>query len=255
MKIAIIGATGNAGRARYAEAVTRGHEVTAMVREPDGARALLGSHVAVLAKDAFGLVSDDLRGFDVVVDAFSTAPAQAYRHLDLAARLVSLLRDTQTPRLVFILGAGSLTTGEDQHLLVEDLRHSPGAQAWIATPENQLKELRFLEGVDNVNWVAVSPSQTFVPGDATGFVLGRDELTHRARRVLPREHRDDGGRDPRRDRPPRPRSRALHGARCVGPATDGVLDIDVRVIAEPGHSGDRSRSSCRSGPVGPGWRR
>jgi uncharacterized protein len=176
MKIGIIGATGNAGRALYAEAVKRGHQVIAMVREPDQARALFGPDVAVPAKDAFDLVSDDLRAFDVVIDAFSTTPAQAYRHLDLAARLVSLLRDTQTPRLVFIVGAGSLTTGKDQHLLVEDLRRSPGATAWIAAPENQLKELRFLQDVDNVNWIAVSPSQTFAPGDATGFVLGRDEL-------------------------------------------------------------------------------
>lgn len=87
MKIGIIGATGNAGRALYAKSVKRGHEVTAMVREPDRARMLLGPDVAVLAKDAFDLVSDDLMGFDVSIDAFSTK-AQAYRHLDLAARLV-----------------------------------------------------------------------------------------------------------------------------------------------------------------------
>ena len=124
MKIEIIGATGNAGRALYAEATKRGHEATALVRDPDDARKVLGPGVTVLAKDAFDLTHDDLSPFDVVLDAFSTAPAQAYRHLDLAARLIALLRDTQTPRLVFILGAGSLTTGEDHHLLVEDLRRS-----------------------------------------------------------------------------------------------------------------------------------
>jgi putative NADH-flavin reductase len=176
MKIGIIGGTGNAGRALCAEAVNRGHQVTAIVRDPGGAAALLGPDVAVLAKDAFDLVGDDLKGFDVIIDAFNTAPAQAYRHLDLAARLVSLLRGTDTPRLVFIVGAGSLATSDDHHLLVEDLCRLPGAQTWVATPENQLKELRFLQGVDNVNWVAVSPSQTFTPGDATGYVLGRDEL-------------------------------------------------------------------------------
>ncbi|MGH8995128.1 MAG: NAD(P)H-binding protein [Acidimicrobiales bacterium] len=176
MKIGVIGASGNAGRAISAEAIRRGHDVTALVIDPDRAQELLGPKVVVVAKDAFDLVAGDLRNFAVVVDAFSTAPAQAYRHLDLAARLVSLLRGTDKPRLVFIVGAGSLTTGADHHLLVEDLRRSPDAEAWIATPENQLKELRFLQGVDNVNWVAVSPSQTFVPGEATGFVLGRDEL-------------------------------------------------------------------------------
>jgi hypothetical protein len=67
-----------------------------MVREPDRARTLLGPHVAVLAKDAFDLVSDDLRGFDVIIDAFSTAPAQAYRTSTLPPGS-SLLRDTQSP--------------------------------------------------------------------------------------------------------------------------------------------------------------
>jgi len=176
MRIGIIGGTGNAGRALCAEAVTRGHQVTAIVPKPDTAAEVLGPDVAVLAKDAFTLTGDELRSFDVIIDAFNTVSAQAYRHLDLAARLVALLRETNTPRAVFIVGAGSLTTGDDHHLLVEDLRRSAGARAWIAAPENQLKELRFLQGVDNVNWVAVSPSQTFEPGNATGYVLGRDEL-------------------------------------------------------------------------------
>jgi uncharacterized protein len=176
LKIGIIGATGNAGRALHAEARNRGHNVTGIVRQQGGVQELLGADATVLVKDAFDLVYDDLREFDAVIDAFSTAPAQAYQHVDLATRLIALLRDTQAPRLVFILGAGSLRTGEDHHLLVEDLRESPGAESWIATPENQLKELQFLRGVDNVNWVGVSPSQTFAPGEATRPVLGRDDL-------------------------------------------------------------------------------
>lgn len=176
MNIGIIGATGNAGRAIYAEARRRGHDATALVLSAAKARELLGADAAVIEKDAFELDREDLNAFDVVVDAFSTAPAQAYRHVDLAARLVGLLRETATPRLVFILGAGSLRTGSDAHLVVEDLRETPGAETWIATPENQLKELRFLEGVDNVNWVGISPSAKFTPGDATAVALGGDEL-------------------------------------------------------------------------------
>jgi uncharacterized protein len=139
MKIGIIGATGNAGRAIYAEAVKRRHEVTAIVRNPQKARELLGVDVVVLHKDAFDLVRDDLTRFEVVIDAFSTRPAWAYEHVDLAARLVGLLRETTTPRLVFILGAGSLVTGDDHHLLVEDLRKTPGAESWIATPESEFE--------------------------------------------------------------------------------------------------------------------
>jgi putative NADH-flavin reductase len=176
MKVGIIGATGNTGQAIYVEAVKRGHEATAIVRNPQKARELLGGDVLVLHKDAFALDREDLTRFDVIVDAFSTAPAQAYRHVDLATLLVGLLRETTAPRLVFVLGCGSLITGADHHLLVEDLRKMPGAECWIAMPENQLKQLRFLQEVDNVHWVGVSPSRTFVRGEASGVVLGGDEL-------------------------------------------------------------------------------
>lgn len=97
MKIGIIGATGNAGRAIYAEAIGRGHDVTTLVRDADRARDLLGARAVVVVKDAFDLHADDLIGFDVVVYAFSTSPSQAHRHLDLAVHLVSLLRETERP--------------------------------------------------------------------------------------------------------------------------------------------------------------
>jgi putative NADH-flavin reductase len=176
MKIGIIGATGKAGCAVYAEAVKRGHTATAIVRNAEKARELLGADVVVLHRDAFALGREDVTSFDVIVNAFNAAPEQAYRHVDLAARLVGLLRETTTPRPIFILGSGSLMTGADHHLLVEDLRMTPGAETWIAIPESQLEELRFLQGVDNVGWVGVSPSRTITPGEASAVVLGRDEL-------------------------------------------------------------------------------
>lgn len=176
MKIGIIGAAGKAGSAVHARALERGHEATAIVRSRQRAREVLGANARILEKDAFDLSREDLAGFDVVVNAFGTAPDTAYRHVDLAARLVSLLRETDSPRLFFILGAGSLVTGADRHLVVEDIRKAPGSEAWIAIPENQLKQLRYLQGVDNVNWVGVSPAGDFVPGDDQGAVLGKDEL-------------------------------------------------------------------------------
>jgi uncharacterized protein len=176
MRIGIIGATGKAGRAVYVEAVRRGHESTAIVRDPEKARELLGPDVVIIHKDAFALGREDLTQFEVIVDAFSTPPQRAYEHVDLAARLVGLLRETTAPRLFFILGCGSLMTGADRHLVVEDLRAAPGAETWIATPQYQVKELQFLEGVDNVEWVGVSPSMTFPSGEASEVVLGAHEL-------------------------------------------------------------------------------
>lgn len=176
MKIGIIGATGKAGSAIYKEAVKREHDVTAIVRSEVKAHNLLGNSAVVLEKDAFALTREDLGALDVIVNAYATEPSKAYKHVDLASKLVTMFRETNTPRLFFILGAGSLKTGDDKHLLVEDIRKIPGSETWVSIPENQLKELLFLKEVDNVNWVGVSPSATFEPGEKKEVVLGKDEL-------------------------------------------------------------------------------
>ena len=176
MKIGIIGATGNAGRDIYKEAVKRGHDVTAIVRNKQKAIDLFGDEAKILEKDAFALTRENMADFDVIVNAFATEPQKAYLHVDLTTRLIAMFRDTTKPRLFFILGAGSLKTGDDGHLFVEDIRKMPGSEAWVSIPENQLKQLNFLRDVDNVNWVGVSPSAVFEPGENKGVVLGKDEL-------------------------------------------------------------------------------
>lgn len=176
-KVGIIGATGMAGSATFKAAKQAGLDVTAVVRNAAKAKELLGADIQILEKDAFALTTEDLAGFDVIVDAFSTAPAQAYLHVDLTAHLISLFRETEQPRLIFILGAGSLHTGADNHLVVEDIKKMPEAAAWINTPVNQLAELHFLQDVTNVNWVGVSPASSFVAGPAADKILyGTEDL-------------------------------------------------------------------------------
>lgn len=176
-KVGVIGATGMAGSAIFREAQKVGFEVTAIVRNSSKAKELLGDNIEFLEKDAFELTKSDLADFDVLVNAFSTATSQAYQHVDLAAHLIRLFRETDQPRLIFILGAGSLYTGEDHHLVVEDIKKTPGSENWIATPENQLSELHFLQEVKNVNWVGISPGASFVAGPAADTILyGKEEL-------------------------------------------------------------------------------
>jgi len=175
MKIAIIGATGMAGQAVYKEAIARNHDVVAIVRNEGHAKELLGDHAKILAKDVFNLQRSDLSSFDVVVNAFSAPADQAYLHVDLAAKLVSLFRGTTTPRLFFILGAGSLLD-KNEKLFVETIKTIPGSDAWVSIPVNQYKELQFLRNVENVNWVGVSPSASFTAGEKHIPVLGKDHL-------------------------------------------------------------------------------
>lgn len=182
MEIIVIGATGMAGSAIVQEAIKRGHTVTGIARSAKELAQLAAANpdLKTVAADVFALPETTFAGADVIVDAFATDPAHAYRHVDLATRLVAMFRETTKPRLVFILGAGSLQTGTDRHLLVEDLRKLPQSESFIAIPGNQYIELQFLETVTNVNWVGISPSQTFNAGPATEALLGTDTLLHNA---------------------------------------------------------------------------
>jgi putative NADH-flavin reductase len=175
MKIAIIGATGMAGTALYKESVSRGHEVTAIVRHKDKAISLFGEDVKVIDKDVFELTKSDIDGFDVILNAFATAPNKAYLHQDLAAKLVHMFRETESPRLFFVLGAGSLLDENDK-LFLDTLKTIPDAASWISIPIEAYKALEFLRSIENVNWVGVSPSAEFVPGEATVPVIGKDHL-------------------------------------------------------------------------------
>lgn len=51
MKLAIIGAAGMAGTALYKESVSRGHDVTAIVRHKEKAISLFGNGVKVIDKE------------------------------------------------------------------------------------------------------------------------------------------------------------------------------------------------------------
>lgn len=176
MKIGIIGGNGKTGAKIYAEAMSRGHQATAIVRSAQKAQAVLGEDANTLEKDAFDLTRDDLTAFDVVVDAFGLPQGfpKPYLHLDLVTQLVARLRESST-RLVVIIGAASLKM-PDGRKLIDHLLAMPAHESWVGTPLNQTHELDFLQMIDNVSWVAASPSREFVPGDATGYVLGTDSV-------------------------------------------------------------------------------
>lgn len=177
MKIMIIGATGMAGSAITATALERGHQVIAVGRSADKLAQLpTDTNLTTKAQDAFSLTAAELQQVDVVVDAMACPPALAHLHVDLATKLVAELRGHDQPRLVFILGAGSLTTGDDHHLFVHDIESDPANDAFVAVPQNQLAELTFLRTVNNVNWVGISPAADFHAGPVVDAITGTDEL-------------------------------------------------------------------------------
>ncbi|USG63752.1 NAD(P)-dependent oxidoreductase [Brevibacillus ruminantium] len=173
MKIGVIGATGKAGSLIAKEAIERGHEVTAIVRN---ASKLTESRVAVLEKDVFQLTSDDLKAFDVVVNAFGAAPGSEQLHVEAGRVLIEALKGAPSTRLVVVGGAGSLFVDEAKTIRVMETPDFP--KEYLATAQNQGKNLEDLQQSTGIHWTFVSPSAFFDPqGKRTGsYQKGKDHL-------------------------------------------------------------------------------
>lgn len=177
-KVGIIGASGMAGSDIYRLASKHSDlEVTGIVRDKAKADKVLGKDANLILGDVLTMDDSEFENFDVIVDAFGTIPADAEQQVTLAKKLINLARENKI-RVIFILGAGSLLTGKDHHLVVKDIAEMPGAKEWINIPTQQLNELNYLRGVDDVDWLGISPSLTFEAGPEAGYALGNDSLLH-----------------------------------------------------------------------------
>ncbi len=101
MRLLVVGATGGLGRLAVAEAVSRGHEVTALVR--DRARAGLPEQVVTVRGDVLDPASlaPAVDGQEAVVCALGTpSPRQASSLLEnLTRNLVETMKSASVPRL------------------------------------------------------------------------------------------------------------------------------------------------------------
>jgi putative NADH-flavin reductase len=109
-KITVLGATGPTGRHIVAQALSRGYDVTALVRSPEKAADLKGVKLVV------GDVRDEkalrraIGGRDAVVSALGT-PASPFRQVTLLSSatnaLVDAMKAEQVSRLVAVTGIGA----------------------------------------------------------------------------------------------------------------------------------------------------
>lgn len=173
MNIAIIGASGKSGQKIMAEALQRGHTVTAIVRT---AGKITDKSVSVLEKDLFDLTAADLAPFDAVVDTFSASPGHEKDHQTSLAHLADILSDNQQTRLLVVGGAGSLYVDEQLTLQVIDTPDFP--DAYKPTASNMRDAYLALKTRNDVNWTYFSPSAMFIPdAPRTGsYTLGKDRL-------------------------------------------------------------------------------
>lgn len=171
MKIAVVCANGKAGKLIVKEAVDRGHDVTAVVR---GENQTVAQHT--LAKDLFDLTSEDLAGFDAVVDALGAwTPETLSEHSTSLAHLCDILSGTET-RLLVVGGAGSLYVNPEHTAVVADGPEFPEAFKPLAAAQG--KALEELRARDDVRWTFISPAADFqADGERTGaYILAGEEL-------------------------------------------------------------------------------
>jgi putative NADH-flavin reductase len=176
MKITVIGAAGNAGSRVVNEALSRGHEVTAVVRNVSRSNNL-PAKVKVLTGDASNAkdVAQISAGQDVVISAIRPASGHENDIIPTTQSLMDGLAQTGVRLLIVggaaplkVPGSGGKTVLEDANFLPVSARHIGKASA------DQLKTC-LLEA--RVDWVYLSPAAQFAPGERTGnYRLGTDEL-------------------------------------------------------------------------------
>ena len=165
-KVALIGASGNAGSRILKELSDRGHQVTGIARNPDKIATLPGVTAVkgdVLDKDGLAAL---LRGHDAVVSAvhFTASDPQ---------KLIDAVRISGVKRYVVVGGAGSLEVAPGQRLI--DQPDFPAA--YKAEASGGLAFLNLLKMVNDLDWTFLSPSAMFAPGKRTGkFRLGTEQL-------------------------------------------------------------------------------
>ncbi|MER5259313.1 MULTISPECIES: NAD(P)H-binding protein [unclassified Streptomyces] len=177
MRITVLGAAGNVGSRVVTEALARGHEVTAVVRDAARFPAL---HPAAVHRTGDAGVPEQVAelssGQDLVVNATRPAPGREPEHAAISRALLAGLDKTGV-RLLIVGGAGSLTVPGGQGVLaIDDPAYVPTAWRHIALASNAQFDAVRTAGTD-VDWTYVSPSALLEPGVRTGtYRLGADEL-------------------------------------------------------------------------------
>jgi putative NADH-flavin reductase len=176
MKITVFGAAGSAGSRIVTEALSRGHEVTAVVRDkarfdqlPSKAHKRQGD--ASQVEDVIALS----KGQEVVIAATRPPSGQEKELVTISQSLLSGLAKTHV-RLIAVGGAGSLIVADKKDtLVVDDIRYvSP---EWRDIAVACVDQYNAYKANTQTNWTYLSPPAMLLPGERTAkFRLGHNEL-------------------------------------------------------------------------------
>lgn len=177
-KIVIIGATGYVGSAILKEALGRGHQVKAIVRDPSKL-TLIHPHLKVVGGSVTDtdFLSRELAKSDAVISAFNPGwsnPNIYEETLEGYGSILCAVRNSGVHRFLMVGGAGSLLVAPGRQLMDEPdvpKKLLPGIRGMAKVYTDLLLPEK------SVDWVFLSPAANMAPGERTGkFRLGKDEL-------------------------------------------------------------------------------
>lgn len=176
MKITVLGAAGNVGRRVVAEALARGHEVSAVVRDAAAIRKLPRAAIARIgdatdAADVAKLTADQ----DVVVNATRPPAGDSDKTRQFTKSLMDGVAANDA-RLIVVGGAATLKVpGTGGRTVMEDANYLPVSARHIGRASADQYDACRKE--QRVNWAYLSPPASLAPGERTGrYRLGSDEL-------------------------------------------------------------------------------
>ena len=172
MRIALFGSTGRIGRRILNEALARGHQVTAIVRDAstmhDNNKNLEFKTGDVLKAESVAVAT---KGADVVISAYGPGAGDANQIASAAKSLVEGLNANHTARLLVVGGAGNLQVSPGVQLL-----DTPGFAAYKKLALAHRKSMEILKK-SSLDWTYVVPSAEINEGTRTGrYRTGHDGL-------------------------------------------------------------------------------
>lgn len=173
MKLTLIGATGRAGSAILGEALERGHEVTAIVRDPK--KVDTDNQVSFIQADLLNLidVKEALKDSTHVISAYGPSRGSEEVLIEATKNLITASKSVGVERVLTIGGAGSLAlpTGE---LLVDSGTLPP---EWMPIVNAHIEALNQFKNEADLDWVVLRPQMFFEEGEKKGsYRVGKDAL-------------------------------------------------------------------------------
>lgn len=176
LNMTIFGAAGSVGSRIVAEAIARGHQVTAVVRDPSQfakipATAIQRSGDVSEPDDVARLIS----GQDVTISAVRPPAGQEWRLVDMTHSLLSASARTGV-RVMMVGGAASLRIPNDPaHTVLSKPGYLPETVVPIA--QACFEQYQACLTHEQADWTYLCPPNMLQPGKRTGkFRLGEDEL-------------------------------------------------------------------------------